>query len=57
MIRRSAAKKSLGQHFLVDREVLADIVDALEVVPGDRVLEIGPGHGVLTRALLDAGAS
>jgi 16S rRNA (adenine1518-N6/adenine1519-N6)-dimethyltransferase len=57
VIRRSAAKKSLGQHFLVDREVLADIVDALEVVPGDRVLEIGPGHGVLTRALLDAGAS
>src|SRR5204863_439164 len=42
---------SLGQRFLVDRGVLAAIVDAAELSPDDDVLEIGPGPGVLTAAL------
>jgi 16S rRNA (adenine1518-N6/adenine1519-N6)-dimethyltransferase len=49
-------KKSLGQHFLTDQQALADIVAALRLTPGERVLEIGPGQGVLTRALLEGGA-
>lgn len=48
--------KRLGQHFLIDKAVLADIVDAAAIKPGDVVLEVGPGLGVLTRALLERGA-
>jgi 16S rRNA (adenine1518-N6/adenine1519-N6)-dimethyltransferase len=45
----------LGQHFLSDRGILARIVDALEPVPGETVLEIGPGAGTLTDELLARG--
>ncbi|MBI4598901.1 ribosomal RNA small subunit methyltransferase A [Candidatus Uhrbacteria bacterium] len=50
------AKKSLGQHFLEDRRIVANIVRAAGIEPGDSVLEIGPGRGILTQALVDAGA-
>ncbi len=46
----------LGQHFLVDRNVLDGFAHSLKVLPGTTVLEIGPGLGHLTRALVDAGA-
>jgi len=46
------AKRRLGQHFLTDRRILARIADALEAGPADTVLEIGPGPGALTEALL-----
>jgi 16S rRNA (adenine1518-N6/adenine1519-N6)-dimethyltransferase len=46
------AKRRLGQHFLADPRILARIADALEAGPADRVLEIGPGPGGLTGALL-----
>ena len=49
-------KKSLGQHFLSDVGILGRIADALEITPGDTVIEIGPGRGDLTRQLLDRGA-
>lgn len=42
------AKKRLGQHFLHDPSILGRIADALEIQPGDTVLEIGPGPGGLT---------
>ena len=45
------AATSLGQRFLVDSSVLAAIVEAAEIGPDDDVLEVGPGPGVLTRAL------
>lgn len=45
------AKKSLGQHFLVNRGVLHRIVSAAELTPEDTVVEVGPGLGVLTREL------
>ena len=45
------AKKSLGQHFLVDRRVVGRILGAAEVSSEDHVVEIGPGRGILTRAL------
>jgi 16S rRNA (adenine1518-N6/adenine1519-N6)-dimethyltransferase len=51
-----ATRKSLGQHFLVDDGVVGKILRLAEVVPGDEVLEVGPGIGTLTEALLLAGA-
>jgi 16S rRNA (adenine1518-N6/adenine1519-N6)-dimethyltransferase len=44
--------KSLGQHFLVNRDVLAKIVQTAAIKPGEQLIEIGPGMGVLTEALL-----
>jgi 16S rRNA (adenine1518-N6/adenine1519-N6)-dimethyltransferase len=48
---RVAPKKSLGQHFLVDENILGVIGRLAEVAPEDVVLEVGPGLGVLTRYL------
>lgn len=47
--------KSLGQHFLISDELIARAVELAEVHSNDHVLEIGPGPGVLTEALLDTG--
>lgn len=49
----SRPRKGLGQHFLIDESVLDKIVGAAELEPADTVLEIGPGLGVLTRALAE----
>jgi len=43
--------KAFGQNFLVDRSILLRIVEAAEIHPGDQVLELGAGTGVLTREL------
>lgn len=48
--------KSLGQHWLTDSVVLETIVDEASVKKNDHVVEIGPGTGTLTHALLDRGA-
>jgi 16S rRNA (adenine1518-N6/adenine1519-N6)-dimethyltransferase len=48
-----AAKKSLGQHFLADENILGVIGRLAAPAPEDVVLEIGPGLGVLTRFLAD----
>ncbi len=45
------AKKSLGQHFLKDAAIIEEIVDAADPSPDEVVIEVGPGTGVLTRAL------
>lgn len=45
-------KKGLGQNFLIDDSVLDDVVDGAEVNDEDFIIEIGPGFGTLTRALL-----
>lgn len=50
-------RRSLGQHFLTEPNVVRRIVEVAGVGPGDRVLEIGAGAGTLTRALADVGAS
>lgn len=47
---------SLGQNFILDDRLMERIADASGVEPGDRVLEIGAGAGVLTRTLSDRGA-
>lgn len=49
-------KKGLSQNFLIDGNIIRKIVATAEVKPGDLVLEIGPGPGSLTQALLEAGA-
>jgi 16S rRNA (adenine1518-N6/adenine1519-N6)-dimethyltransferase len=50
------AKKAFGQHFLLDLNITRKIARLAEVGPGDRVIEVGPGPGGLTRALLETGA-
>jgi 16S rRNA (adenine1518-N6/adenine1519-N6)-dimethyltransferase len=50
---RLVARKDLGQHFLVDENILRVIERLAELEPGDVVLEIGPGLGVLTRFLAE----
>ncbi|HUS02606.1 MAG TPA: 16S rRNA (adenine(1518)-N(6)/adenine(1519)-N(6))-dimethyltransferase RsmA, partial [Chitinophagaceae bacterium] len=45
-------KKSLGQHFLKDENIIKKIVDALQQHPFQNLLEVGPGGGALTKHLL-----
>ncbi len=62
-IRRLAAEldvtptKKLGQNFVVDANTVRKIVQAARVQPGERVVEVGPGLGSLTLAILEAGAA
>ncbi len=58
LLRRHGVRpgRRLGQHFLGDRRLLERIVAALDAPAGAAVLEVGPGLGTLTRALLDRGA-
>jgi 16S rRNA (adenine1518-N6/adenine1519-N6)-dimethyltransferase len=51
------ARHGLSQNFLADADVLSQILEVADPEPGGRVLEIGPGLGLLTAGLLDAGAS
>lgn len=46
------AKKQFGQNFLVDQNIIADIVRAIRPEAGDNMVEVGPGLGALTRPLL-----
>ena len=45
-------KKHFGQHFLWDKNIAQKIVTAFKDAPTDKVLEVGPGKGVLTKYLL-----
>jgi 16S rRNA (adenine1518-N6/adenine1519-N6)-dimethyltransferase len=58
MLRREGLRPShaRSQNFLADPDVLEAILDLADVRPGSRVLEIGPGLGILTGGLLDGGA-
>ena len=51
------ARRSLGQHFLLDANLTARIVRLAGELGGRHVIEIGPGPGGLTRALLESGAA
>jgi len=54
--RNRHPKKWLGQHYMINEKVNTDMVEAAGIQPGDLVLEIGPGTGSLTKALVEAGA-
>lgn len=49
-------KKQLGQNFLIDGNIVRKSLELAGIAPGDHVVEIGPGLGTLTEALLAAGA-
>tara|TARA_Y100001968_G_scaffold333676_1_gene398263 strand:- start:525 stop:1358 length:834 start_codon:yes stop_codon:yes gene_type:complete len=55
--RKHSPRKRFGQHWLVDQTILERIIQAAELKEGDRVLEVGPGKGVLTKKLLESRAS
>lgn len=50
------ADKKLGQNFLIDEDIVRRIVQAAELTPADKVLEVGPGIGTLTQGLAESGA-
>ena len=54
-LHRPPRRKRFAQHFLHDPSVLDRIASAVDPRPGDRIVEIGPGRGALTRLLLDSG--
>lgn len=49
-----STRKRLGQHFLIDDNVVGRIIELARLEPGDTVLEVGPGIGTLTAALCSA---
>lgn len=56
MLRAHTPRKRFGQHFLHEQSVIERIVAAVQPRQGERLLEIGPGEGVLTERLLQSGA-
>lgn len=48
--------KALSQNFLIDANIVRKIADSVDIEPGDRILEIGPGPGALTEEFLRRGA-
>ena len=55
-MEKTRAKKSLGQNFLIDDNVLSRIVSCVSPTAEDAILEVGPGRGALTRLLAASGA-
>ena len=47
------ARKRFGQHFLTDKAVIAEIVDAIDPQPGQAMVEIGPGLAAMTQPLVE----
>ena len=56
MNNHSNPKKSLGQHFLYDQNIINKIISAADIDQSDNILEIGSGRGHLTEALMNTGA-
>ena len=50
--RTSHPRKALGQHYLLDQDIVHTIVDAADPTPADIVVEVGPGPGTLTKHLV-----
>ncbi len=56
IIKKVRAKKSLGQNWLKSESAVKEIIKAADLQEGEEVLEIGPGRGILTKALIATGA-
>jgi 16S rRNA A1518/A1519 N6-dimethyltransferase RsmA/KsgA/DIM1 with predicted DNA glycosylase/AP lyase activity len=56
-VRARPIRGARGQHFLRSSRLAAELVRDAEIAPGDLVVDVGAGTGVLTRALIDAGAA
>ncbi len=54
-IGEARPKKRLGQNFLIDHNIAAKIVRTADIKSGDAVIEVGPGRGILTGPILEAG--
>ncbi len=52
----TSKRKALGQHFLHDPNIVRKIIALAEIKPNETVVEIGPGRGILTRALNETGS-
>ena len=50
------ANKALGQHFLTDKNIISNIIKAIDPQSHERIYEIGPGPGAITQPLLESGA-
>lgn len=57
MNKKPFAKKSLGQNFLVDRDYIGKIIDAVDPRESDTIIEIGPGRGAITERLVESGGN
>ena len=57
MIAPPPPQKRLGQNFLIDPNIVRKIVATAALASNDTVMEIGPGRGILTRALCEAAGS
>lgn len=55
-MHKAFAKKSLGQNFLQDLDIIRGIIDEVAPQPGETIIEIGPGRGALTEPLVATGA-
>ncbi len=55
--KKTFAKKSFGQNFLVDENYISRIISALNLQKGKTVIEIGAGRGALTEGLIESGAN
>lgn len=53
IMQKFAPKKSIGQHFLHDKNISKKIVELLNTIDGDTIIEIGPGTGALTQFLVE----
>jgi len=56
LINLIRAKKNLGQNFLTDQEAVRQMIEAVAPREGETIIEIGAGHGALTRRLISSGA-
>ncbi len=55
-LEKMTPKKTLGQNFLTSEAAIHKIIATAKILPGETVLEVGPGRGALTKALIASGA-
>ena len=53
-MKKNHPKKSLGQNFLIDQNIIDIIINTGDIKKNDTILEVGPGRGALTAGLLES---